>query len=240
MYILHVFPPILSVIVHAILIALYAVSISYQAGSDTSDPKHPQTGPPWYITKSCSVTHSKSNIGYCKQAKAAFACTVVAIGLFFIYFCFAVWSCFPSKQQREYYNEKAEKARLRKEAKARAMAEYEAAESARKSLQPEFSFSRPKSAGTTGGLKSPNPPVTPRTLAFNKLGGTSDLPLRNHFSSPNQPKSPGFAMRSPTFPRTPMGPGFDNSVVNDEESGASNTNTNAMYFPPPPKISAKK
>ena len=239
MYILHVFPPVMSALLHAILVALYAVSISYQAGADTSDPEHPQPGAPWYIMKSCSVCHDKSNIGYCQQAKAAFAVTVAACGLFFIYFCFAAWSCFPSKQQRELYAEKSEKRRLREQAKAAAYADMEAAEEGRKSkYQSDLSFSRPRSAGTTGGMKSPNPPVTPRTQAFNKLGGTSDLPLRNHFSSPNVAKSPAFVLRSPTFPKTPLSPGFDNAAANAEEAGANASNP--MYFPPPPKTSTRK
>ena len=77
MFVLHVFPPVLSALVHAILVALFVVSIHEQAASDMSDPAHPQPGPPWYITKSCSVAHDKNNVHYCKQAKAAFACTCV-------------------------------------------------------------------------------------------------------------------------------------------------------------------
>jgi hypothetical protein len=79
MYILHVFPPLLSVFAHAALVALYTVSAVYQAGSDMSDPKRPQPGPPWYISKSCSVVRNKSLTGYCQQAKGAFACTVVIL-----------------------------------------------------------------------------------------------------------------------------------------------------------------
>jgi hypothetical protein len=79
MYMLHVFPPLLSVLAHAAVVALYSVSIAYQAGSDMSDPKRPQPGAPWYISKSCSVAHNKSLVGYCQQAKAAFACTVVIL-----------------------------------------------------------------------------------------------------------------------------------------------------------------
>lgn len=79
MYILHVFPPLLSVLVHATLVALYTVSIVYQAGSDMTDPRRPQPGAPWYITKSCSVARDKSLVGYCQQAKAAFACSVVIL-----------------------------------------------------------------------------------------------------------------------------------------------------------------
>ena len=79
MYMLHVFPPLLSVVTHASLVALYSVSIAYQAGSDMSDPKRPQPGPPWYISKSCSVANDKKIVGYCVQAKSAFACSVVIL-----------------------------------------------------------------------------------------------------------------------------------------------------------------
>lgn len=79
MYILHVFYPPLSIIVHATLTALYAVSIRYQAASDMADPKHPQPGPPWYIAKNCDVTFNPDNVGYCKQAKSSFACTIIML-----------------------------------------------------------------------------------------------------------------------------------------------------------------
>lgn len=74
---MNLFYPPVAVAVHASLIILYIVSAVYQAGSDTSDPKHPQPGAPWYISKSCSVAFKKSNVGYCMQAKALFAVTVV-------------------------------------------------------------------------------------------------------------------------------------------------------------------
>lgn len=108
-------------------------------------------------------------------------------------------------------------------------------------------------------------PQTPRTLAFNRLGGTKDLPLRNHFHSSNQasssidanptsasaPKSPNFstrfALRSPTFPGSPLSPGFDSAErkVDEEMAAGRSSNTAAaagsagMYFPPPPKVAVK-
>lgn len=74
---MHLFYPPVAVSIHASLIILYLVSAIYQGGSDTSDPKHSQSGPPWYITKSCSVAYRKSNIPYCMQAKALFAVTIL-------------------------------------------------------------------------------------------------------------------------------------------------------------------
>lgn len=229
MYMVHVFPPILSVIVHCVLTALYAASVYYQASSDTSDPTRPQNGPAWYITKPCSVAHLESNIGYCQQAKAAFGATVSILGIFLIYLGFAVWSCLPSKAHREEValerkerNEKYERLeRMHEEAKA-AQSSYGDG-----SYPPE-----------TPGLQSGMNPMTPRTTAFNKLGGTKDLPLRSHFSSPRP--------TSPSTPRSPLrvtdleqGPRSPVSIV-EPQRHASPQPGEPMYFPPPPKKANKK
>jgi hypothetical protein len=236
MYMLHVFPPVLSAIVHAIILALYSVSIAYQASSDTSDPEHPQNGPPWYITKSCSVTRNKSLVGYCRQAKASFACTCAALGIFGIYFILSIWSCFPSKAQREEY---AEKKRLQAEKYAGLEAIADP-----KTGQTNVRYPVPDTPGFQGGLN----PMTPRTLAFNTLGGSKDLPLRSHFSTPNvQPTSPTYAIRSPDIQRSPMSPGFVNraGMEDDEAIGKaielspSSSAPTHLYFPPPPKTSKK-
>lgn len=79
MFALHIWIPILSFIVHAACCALFAYSVSVQAMSDLSDPEHPQHGPPWFISKSCSVAHYEVNIPYCQQAKAAFAVTIILV-----------------------------------------------------------------------------------------------------------------------------------------------------------------
>ncbi|KAI4159323.1 MAG: hypothetical protein LQ342_006646 [Letrouitia transgressa] len=49
MFITKVFHPLLSVVIHAALIALFAISAHAQAGSDMSDPEHPQPGPPCVV-----------------------------------------------------------------------------------------------------------------------------------------------------------------------------------------------
>lgn len=85
MQILRVFYPPISVAVHGALIVLYSIAASFQAGKDMSDPQHPQPGPPWYITKSCSVAAHKSNIGYCEQAKSLFAITIIIMYAKFLY-----------------------------------------------------------------------------------------------------------------------------------------------------------
>lgn len=119
----------------------------------------------------------------------------------------------------------------------------------------------PNHASSSSAAAALNP-MTPRTLAFNRLGGTKDLPLHNHFSKTKDKqagalKSPNFssrfALRSPTFPGSPLSPGFDRAERKvDEEmaagAGPSGSQVNAaaatagsagMYFPPPPKVAVK-
>lgn len=76
MYILHIFIPALSVVVHALLVALYCVSIYNQSRPDMSDPEHPSPGLPWYLSKGCSYAEP-GNKGYCMQARASFAVVIV-------------------------------------------------------------------------------------------------------------------------------------------------------------------
>jgi hypothetical protein len=77
MAIMRVLYPFISIIIHGIEFGLYMFSIHGQTSPDTIDPQHINNGPPWFITKSCSVTALPQNIGYCKQAKASFYVSVV-------------------------------------------------------------------------------------------------------------------------------------------------------------------
>ena len=77
MFITHVWHPLLSVVVHVVLVALYAVSIHAQTAKDMSDAEHPQKGAPWYITKRCGPPVDPAVHGYCQQAKGTFAVTVL-------------------------------------------------------------------------------------------------------------------------------------------------------------------
>lgn len=110
--------PLVSTLVHAGLVGIWIFTVYAQSASDTSDPLHPQNGPPWYITKSCSVSSDKSNIEYCRQAKAAFAVSVILLYvglpqhgksciltaqysiLFITNTVFAAQSMIPSKEQK--------------------------------------------------------------------------------------------------------------------------------------------
>lgn len=226
MYMLHVLPPIVSAVLHAILIILYSVAVAYQASSDTSDPRHPQNGPAWYITKNCSVAHDPSLVGYCQQAKATFACFVAMLCIFIFYFGFSVWSCIPSKAQKTEYEEKQRQKKLR-------WAHLDEPES--RAVDAEHNM--PETPGPGLGMN----PVTPRTLAFNTLGGTKELPLRS--TEKTGTKITSFSLRSPGNFRSPMtlGP----KKVDERESVVSEQpvlpNPDAeMYFPPPPRESTAK
>lgn len=76
MFVLHTWIPILSAVVHAVLVALYAVAIRNQSASDMSDPDKPSPGLPWYLSKGCSYA-TPGNHGYCMQARASYALTIV-------------------------------------------------------------------------------------------------------------------------------------------------------------------
>lgn len=244
MYIVNVFPPILSAIVHAILIALYTTSVYFQAGSDNSDPKHPQNGSAWYITKSCSVAHNPDNQHYCTQAKAAFAATTTLLCIFIIHFGLSIYCCIPSKSHRE---EVAAERKERDEKYSRMEAAHEeakAAQAAAYGMPPE-----------TPGLQSGMNPVTPRTQAFNTLGGHPSAgpskevaPIRTHFSSP-RPTSPRESVTShgPSGVRSPGNASFKEraqaqaqSVTGSEQGHALPKAGEPMYFPPPPKKANKK
>ncbi|KAH1904905.1 hypothetical protein KXV57_006204 [Aspergillus fumigatus] len=209
---LRLFYPPLSVIVHGGLVAVYIVSARYQAGPDMSDPAHPQPGAPWYITKKCTVAANKNNINYCRQSKALFAFTIIIIVLYFVEFVLSIHSCVLTPEERAERLEKAEEKRTWKE--------YEEAVLKSPAMIPMSPAYPPQ------GM----PAMTPRSLAFNRLGGdnSSDLPLREYFGGANprhsvQQESSAETLASGQYAQT----------------GAAAQSQPQMYFPPPPKKAAK-
>jgi hypothetical protein len=71
--------PVVSLLVHGLELALWAFSVHGQSAPDMSDPEHPNSGAPWYITKPCSVAKLPLDEGYCKQAKASFFVAVFLV-----------------------------------------------------------------------------------------------------------------------------------------------------------------
>ena len=140
----------------------------------------------------------------------------------------SLYSLYPSKAARELHSEKASRA---KSAYAEAAALSPSPSTAHRSLFPSHLRSPrdaesgwgKEAAGPQGGLSQPRDfggmvPMTPRTQAFNRIGGTKDLPLRNHFSSPNAPRSPTFGVKSP------LSTTFE-SVTDVDNKNASRSNT---------------
>ncbi|OOQ91079.1 hypothetical protein PEBR_02407 [Penicillium brasilianum] len=231
---MHLFFPPLGAFIHGAIMVLYIVSARYQAGSDMSDSKRPQPGPPWYITKNCNVAAHKSNIGYCEQAKSLFAVSIVLIFLYFVEFVVIVHSCFITKEEREDVLEQREEKRIEKEFEEEIMKSpsmipmtpgFVGQDHGMIPRTPGYPPMVATSPVTHGGIL--HAPFTPRTTArtpgFNRLGGaspSSDLPLRDHMNTPTLQiqTQPG-----PTAePQTGSGSG------------------SAMYFPPPPKKASKK
>jgi hypothetical protein len=74
--VLNVFYPIVSLILHLALTAVWSVSLYVQTAPDTIDPKRENHGAPWYIKKNCNIVDDKNVRSYCMQAKSAFAVSV--------------------------------------------------------------------------------------------------------------------------------------------------------------------
>ncbi|PYH91483.1 hypothetical protein BO71DRAFT_401352 [Aspergillus ellipticus CBS 707.79] len=186
-HVLHMLTPPLSAFIHAGLIAVWIYSIRYQAGPDMSDPEHPQPGPPWYITKKCSVAAQKNDIHYCMQAKALFGFSIIIICYYFVVLCISLRNCVMTQEERDEMEE------LREERKT--MKEYE-----------DFVLQTP-GIPMTGSLPMRHPGQMPMPMPmpmqmpmsakapFHQVvtrsteGSSSDLPLRQHFSSPNPRRS---------------------------------------------------
>jgi hypothetical protein len=76
LFIMHMWIPLISLIINAIIVALWCVSVYGQAGPDYSDPEHPSSVA-WYIAKSCSYAEPSGNKHNCDMAKGSFAASVI-------------------------------------------------------------------------------------------------------------------------------------------------------------------
>ncbi|KAL4961483.1 uncharacterized protein BDV14DRAFT_122691 [Aspergillus stella-maris] len=211
--------PIGHAIVQVGLIIVYCVSAAWQAGPDTTDPDHPQSGAPWYITKNCNVAHESGNVTYCQQAKALFAFTILIIVLYTVELGISIQNCFITKE------EKAERDEQREEKET--MKAYEDMILKSPTMIPMTPSAIPMTPGTATYPRSPMPVVTPRSLAFNRLDSnnsnpnstSTDLPLREHYTAP-----------------APQGQDAKQEV---QTSVSTQQPQQQIYFPPPPKKAKK-
>ncbi|WPG97816.1 Hypothetical protein R9X50_00059700 [Acrodontium crateriforme] len=169
MFMLHAWIPLLSALVHALLIALYAVSIRNQSAPDLSDPEHPAKGLPWMLSKGCKYATS-ANYGYCMQTRAMFGVTCVMLVLFTTYFGLSVWNIKPTESERtERLADREADIEMKK------LSQYQGPDGG---ISQEEKWERnrqiflnlPKTPNTPGfGMR--NNPMTPRTVAFTALNG---------------------------------------------------------------------
>jgi hypothetical protein len=235
-HVLRFFYPPVGVFVNGVCLILYIVAACFQAGSDTSDPRHLQKGPPWYITKPCSVSFYPSDVGYCQQAKALFAFTVIVITLYFAETVLAMMSCFSTQAEREAVRQRRLEKREEKDAENRAMREYDEIINS-----PMFPPVAMPNAIYTPGLT--NPMASPyhqsqffqsptqshfqfQSLNHPSPSTASDLPFRNY----DTPKSSTFTAGA----RVSV-----NVSEVAEQDQKQQQQQQQPYFPPPPKKATK-
>ena len=78
LFIMHMWIPLVSLIINMIVTALWCISVYGQAGPDHSDPEHPSKVA-WYITKSCSYAEASGNKHNCNMAKGSFAASILML-----------------------------------------------------------------------------------------------------------------------------------------------------------------
>lgn len=130
--------------------------------------------------------------------------------VYFTQFVLAIISCFSTKEEREARKQRKEEKRAEREAEEQALREYEEI-----LKSPSYGMPMTPASVYTGYYGSGS--FTPRTPAFNRVldSPSSDLPLRNHFSTPNPQRfsgQEGFVSSSsqpqpqPYFPPPPTKP----------------------------------
>lgn len=193
MWLLHVFLPIFSVLLHIPLLAIWAYGIYIQTSPDTIDPKRRNPGAPWYITKNCNVVEDKQVQKYCMQAKSSFAVSCIMLyvptvltvpllkpvtdrhsAMYFLFLCISFYSLYPSATALATHRARQAEKRAEKE-KWASTPDGSNEMTAEEQWQHMWELQQlPRTPGTANAmfLKSPgHAPVTPRTRAFGDLEG---------------------------------------------------------------------
>lgn len=101
------------------------------------------------------------------QAKSSFAVSIVMLTIYVLFVVMSVYSLIPTATQKALYAEKQAEKKAFKEKYA--SSPYDNEMTAEEQWQHMWELQQlPRTPGTAGGLKSP---MTPRTRAFNDLGG---------------------------------------------------------------------
>jgi len=162
MFVLHVWWPILGTISNGAITVLWIVSMYGQMGPDHSDPRYP-SNIAWYISKSCDIAKPYGAYGYCRQAKSAYAVTVIMMVIFLSNMLLGIWSMIPTAEERAANKMEIDDMQTKHSPM---------------SDNSERSWEMKKYPGVQA---TPAQPYTPRTLAFNTLD--RQLPLRSQQES---------------------------------------------------------
>ncbi|KAI0882170.1 uncharacterized protein GGS22DRAFT_48614 [Annulohypoxylon maeteangense] len=158
-FIMHVWFPIIALVVNISLIALYVTSLAGQAGPDYLDPQHPSRIA-WYIAKPCTVAANLSVQNSCRLAKGGFAAACIMLGIYAINLGLNIWALLPNEDDRkEVIDDDNESTSSPAALKGGSQWEM-------------HGIPQTPRTGTV--------PFTPRTMAFNTL--ERKLPLRNQYS----------------------------------------------------------
>lgn len=183
LWLLHVFYPIVSLLLHIGLMSIWAYGIHIQTSPDTIDPKRINKGVPWYLKKSCDIVDDKNIRSYCMQAKSSFAVSIIMFSIYVFFIILSAYSLVPTAAQKQAHAAKLAAKKAEKEKWAQYSDDYET--SAEEQWQHMWELQQlPRTPGTSGGVKSP---MTPRTQAFNSLGG-DETGHGGYYS--NVPKNP--------------------------------------------------
>ncbi|KAJ4310541.1 hypothetical protein N0V94_008397 [Neodidymelliopsis sp. IMI 364377] len=174
MWLLHVFHPILSVLLHIPLLAIWAYGIHIQTSPDTIDPLRQNTGAPWYITKSCNIVTDKHVRSYCMQAKSSFAVSCIMLAIYTTFLLISFASLYPTRTALAAHQTRV--------AEKRALAEKYATSPVDNEMTAEEQWQHmwelqqlPRTPGFGNGNGNSKVPVTPRTRAFGDLEGTISI-----------------------------------------------------------------
>jgi hypothetical protein len=132
--------------------------------------------------------------------------------IYFVEFVLALISCFNTKEERQEWLQRRAEKRAEKMAEEEILREYQ-------EVLKSPAYAIPM---TPASMMTSAAPVTPHSFAFSRLDGRpSDLPLRNHFSTPH-PNAP-YSIQETTV-----------------ETGGPSQIQPLPYFPPPPKKAVTK
>ncbi|KAL5117715.1 hypothetical protein ACEQ8H_004325 [Pleosporales sp. CAS-2024a] len=176
LWLLKVFFPIISLLLHIPLLILWSYGVHLQTAPDTIDPAHQNHGAPWYITKNCNIVKGKVYRGYCMQAKSAFAVTCVMIAIYAVFVLLTIYSLIPTAEAKEAHAAKQAEKKAFKEKWANSPTDNEM--TAEEQWQHMWELQQ---LPRTPGFK---PPMTPRTRTFHDLEG-------GHYSN-MQPEQGGY------------------------------------------------